>query len=104
MQDLETTSEAVLVLAEAVPGALTALKGLPGVRSVERFDTPHGVEYHIRGDNGVDVRPAVFRLAREHDWPVYELRRQVRTLEAVFNELATSAGGNSAKSKEVRAA
>lgn len=104
LQELEATSEAVLVLGEAVPGALTALKGLPGVRSVERFDTPHGVEYHIRGENGVDVRPAVFRLAREQDWPVYELRRHVRTLEAVFNELATSAGSIPAKAKEVRAA
>lgn len=100
LQDLEATSEVVLVLAEAVPGALTVLKGLPGVRSVERFDTPNGVEYQIRSENGVDVRPAVFRLAREHDWPVYELRRRVRTLEAVFNELATFAGNVSASTKE----
>lgn len=100
LEELSATAEAVLVLAEAVPSALTALKALPGVRSVERFDTPHGVEYRVRGENGVDVRPAIFNLARQHNWPVYELRRHARTLESVFNELATFAGNVSASTKE----
>jgi hypothetical protein len=39
----------------------------------------------------VDLRPGIYNLARERAWPVHELRRDVRTLEAVFNEMATTA-------------
>ena len=41
---------------------------------------------------GNDLGPAIYDLARAHDWPVRELRPDVRTLESVFNELATTAG------------
>ena len=34
----------------------------------------------------------VFQLAKEQGWPVRELRKDVRTLETVFNELANYAG------------
>ena len=45
----------------------------------------------VRGQDGADLRPAVYELARERGWPLRELRRDVKTLEAVFNELATQA-------------
>ncbi len=32
---------------------------------------------------------AIYDLARQQSWPVRELRRDVRTLESVFNQLAT---------------
>ena len=35
-----------------------------------------------------DLCPAIYAAARQMDWPVRELRRDVRTLETVFNELA----------------
>ena len=35
--------------------------------------------------------PAVYDLARHSGWPVRELRRDARTLETVFNQLATGA-------------
>ena len=41
----------------------------------------------IVGDTGVDLCPAIYDLAREEQWPLRELRRDVRTLETVFNEL-----------------
>jgi hypothetical protein len=46
----------------------------------------------VRGDEGADLCPAVFELAKRTDWPVRELRNEVRTLESVFNDLARDAG------------
>ena len=43
------------------------------------------------GADGADnLTRAIYQLARERDWPLRELRRDTRTLEVVFNELATS--------------
>jgi hypothetical protein len=47
---------------------------------------PDGRAYHVRGD-GVDLRPLLYEVARDRDWPLRELRREVRTLETVFGEL-----------------
>ena len=54
--------------------------------------TVDGQEYRIRGTkDGTDLRAAVYDLVRERGWALRELRRDVRTLETVFNELATAA-------------
>jgi len=44
-----------------------------------------------RASAEADLCPAIYGLAREEGWPVRELRRDVRTLETVFNELAVAA-------------
>jgi hypothetical protein len=51
---------------------------------------PDGHTYRVRASNSRDLRPAIYDLARDKGWPVKELRRDVRTLETVFNELATA--------------
>jgi ABC-2 type transport system ATP-binding protein len=90
LAELATTVDAILVLGEGAPDAVEDLKGLPGVRAVERVPTPDGQEYRVQGVNGTDLRPAIYELARERGWPLRELRRDARTLEMVFNELATA--------------
>jgi len=94
LADLSATADAVLVLGEGAPDASSALKALPGVQSVEATHIPDGHEFRVRGSNGVDLRPAIYDLAREKQWPLRELRRDVRTLETVFNELATAASND----------
>lgn len=88
--DLSATADAILVLGEGASDVIRALKALPGVRSVEATLVPDGHEFRIRGSDGADLRPAIYELAREKNWPLRELRRDVRTLETVFNELATA--------------
>jgi ABC-2 type transport system ATP-binding protein len=90
LAELATTVDVVLVLSEAVQEVAQSLQTIAGVAGVERFAAPDGDGYRIRGQNGIDLRPAVYALARDKDWPVCELRRNVRTLETVFNELATA--------------
>ena len=97
LSELASTSDAILVLSEDVPGVATTLAALPEARDVERIKTAadgggNGFPvYRVLGRDGSgDLCPAMFDLAREKDWPVRELRQDVRTLESVFNELATT--------------
>jgi len=88
LDDISITTDAILVLGESKTDALTALEKLPNVAGVESAPVPEGTEYRVRGSNGADLCGAIYDLAREQDWPLRELRRDARTLEMVFNELA----------------
>jgi ABC-2 type transport system ATP-binding protein len=90
LADLSATMNTVLVLAADAPDVTVALQDLGGVRAVESAATPDGRRYVIQGTNGTDLRPAIYELVRQHGWPLRELSRDVRTLEMVFNELATA--------------
>jgi ABC-2 type transport system ATP-binding protein len=94
LSELAATPDAVLVLEDAPPGVEDALRGLD-VRDVEQTKTPDGYPaYRVLGRadaaDGADLCPAIYDLARGEGWPLRELRRDVRTLETVFNELATA--------------
>ena len=100
LTDLETSTDVILILEQGAPDATPDLKALDGVGTVQRFRSPDGPAYRVqasaRSTGGSarmsDLRPAVYGLARDKGWPLKELRRDVRTLEVVFNELATAAG------------
>lgn len=94
LSELAATSDAVLILEDAPAGVDRALRSLSGVKGVERTQTPDGYPaYHVlgRGADGIDLCPAIYNLAREEGWQLRELRRDVRTLETVFNKLAMAA-------------
>jgi ABC-2 type transport system ATP-binding protein len=93
LSELSATSDAVLVLEQASPSVPDVLEALEQARSVETFRNADGFPaYRVFGEasTGADLGPAIYNLARENDWPVRELRRDARTLETVFNELATA--------------
>lgn len=90
LSDLAATTNAVLVLQKETNGLDRSLKALKGVSRVESLRTPDGYPgYRIVGQDQTDLCPAIYDLARQENWPLRELRRDVRTLETVFNELAT---------------
>ena len=92
LSELEATSDAILVLQDKVKNIETTLLQVEGVRDVEPTRSPDGFPaYRILGSAKADLTPAVYALARDNDWPLRELRRDVRTLETVFNQLATTA-------------
>lgn len=92
LADLEQTADAVLVLERRADGVERALRSLSGVRGIEPARTHGGYpSYRVLGMGDVDLCPAIYDLARQGDWPLRELRRDVRTLETVFNQLATGA-------------
>ena len=93
LSELAATPDAILVLEDAPAGLDRALRNLSGVRGVEPTQTREGYPaYRILGQDpdGADLCPAIYNLAREEGWPLRELRRDVRTLETVFNDLATT--------------
>jgi len=91
LADLAATSDAVVVLEREVKGAEMLLKQLKPARNVSLFESTDGYPaYRVFGkpEAGDHLTSKIYTLAREHDWPLRELRRDVRTLEMVFNELA----------------
>jgi ABC-2 type transport system ATP-binding protein len=100
LADLEVTADAILVLGarrDAEPRSRSgeierSLRTLSGVRGIEPFHTPDGYPaYRVLGMDDVDLCPIIYDLARSGGWPLRELRRDARTLESVFNQLATGA-------------
>lgn len=96
LRELATSANAIVVLQEARDGVASALAGLDGVREVQEERSPDGYPLFrvVVADgetSGIDLTPAIYDLARQRDWPLRELRRDVRTLETIFNELATTA-------------
>jgi ABC-2 type transport system ATP-binding protein len=94
LSELASTSDAVLVLDDAPAGVSRFLRQLAGVKGVETERTLDGFPaYRVRGQRtgDYDLCPKIYDLARQQNWPLRELRRDVRTLETVFNELATAA-------------
>ncbi len=68
---------------------LSALKTLPGVKAVESGEDEseliHG--YLVRSAPDLDLRPEIFRLAGREGWTLYEMHREVVSLEDVFRRL-----------------
>lgn len=92
LSELSSTSDAVLILQQEIVDAEKSLKALPGVQDVELSHNANSQPvYRVRGQDNTDLCPAIYDLARREAWPVRELRHEVRTLESVFNELATAA-------------
>lgn len=92
LSDLASTKNAILILNKDVTGVKKALQSLKSVSQVETYQTPDGYPaFRIMGEKGAELSPEVFYLAARENWPLRELRRDVRTLEMVFNELAVAA-------------
>lgn len=90
--DLAATADAILVLQTKVRGLEKALQSLSGVRGLETMRSSDGFPaYRVLGAPELDLCPAIYDLARTESWPVRELRRDVKTLESVFNNLVTPA-------------
>jgi ABC-2 type transport system ATP-binding protein len=94
LSELAATTNARLTL-ETVDGEgpKRILAGLPAVQQVTYDRNEKGrISYLIKSVSDSDLCPAIFALAKEYDWQLCELRQESRTLEAVFNELATAGG------------
>ncbi len=89
LDELAATNNAILVLGHDEKNAAKKLAALDGVEEVETFENSDGWPAY-RLISAQDICPAVYDLARRENWPLRELRRDVVTLETVFNQLATA--------------
>src|SRR5438067_4336651 len=67
--------------------AVTQLTKITGVRDVGEAEDNGWKILSLRVESGADVRPEVFRLARDRHWEVRELTARRATLEDVFVEI-----------------
>ena len=89
LAELAETSDAILVLQQATADMEAILHEIAGVRAVAPLldgDDDHPA-YRIRGHKNTDLCPLIYQAAVAQQWPVRELRRDVQTLETVFNQL-----------------
>ena len=92
LKELSRTNNVILVLENDVPDSLEDLKSLAGVKNVKKhISINQECSFIIEGKAQSDLTPIIYRLAAEKQWPLRELRNDVRTLETVFNELAIAA-------------
>lgn len=89
LSELASSDNAILVLDQDPPEATKLLKQLADVISV-RKEPSHDIfpQYYIQSKPNSDITPKIFQLSVENNWQVRELRREVHTLESIFNELA----------------
>ena len=57
---------------------------LPGVRSVEAVETGGWISLTVQTEPDHDPREAIYKLAKERDWSLREIRRAGATLEDFF--------------------
>ncbi|HIJ78351.1 MAG: ABC transporter ATP-binding protein [Desulfobulbaceae bacterium] len=96
LSTLAATTDALFTLADTgrEQEALASLAAMDDVQHVEILGQEAGrINYRVHGATDRDLCPEIYQLARRNDWTLCELRKEVRTLEAVFNELAAAEGG-----------
>jgi len=92
LADLAAPTDAIVVLEDESAGAEQSLGRLPGVKHVVNLEAADShPAFRVSGKSGADLCPVIYDLARQQDWVLRGLRPDVRTLETVFNELATAA-------------
>jgi ABC-2 type transport system ATP-binding protein len=91
LEELSKATATILVLESGAPDAVPVLQAVPDVNQVESYALQDGSPaYRIIGPVG-SMNSQVYQIAKEAGWPIRELRQDVRTLEAVFNELTLAA-------------
>lgn len=90
VEQLVASAKGVVQIAVEIQGSgvAKALEQLNGVTRVETRDTQDGrTTFTVMADGNLDVRPAIFGLAREKNWTLYELHQETGSLEDLFRQL-----------------
>jgi ABC-2 type transport system ATP-binding protein len=107
LSELAQTGTATLVLQHDFNGQNThalseiqkTIAALPGVTHVEQIQNASNTDtsgissstiyptLRVLGQPDTDLCPLIYRAARQHNWPLRELRQDAQTLESVFNRL-----------------
>jgi len=96
LADLAATANADVTLANvgSEDTVKKELESIADVRSVSVLDqVGDRTTFRVHAATSTDLCPVIYDLARRQDWRLTELKRDIRTLEAVFNELTAGQGG-----------
>jgi ABC-2 type transport system ATP-binding protein len=89
LADLRAVNAAVVAIEESAQGVAEALGQVAGVSSVTAEQVDGGMRrWRVTSDGADDLCPLLFETLRGRPWRVGELRRDAKTLEHVFRDLA----------------
>jgi ABC-2 type transport system ATP-binding protein len=92
LEELRAANAALVAIATDATGVREALAAIDGVDAVEPREVIGEFQrWRVVSRKGTDLCPAIFDAVKGRPWRVAELRRDAKTLETVFAELA--AGG-----------
>ena len=77
-------------------GAGEALASLPGVSGHRSESIDGRLRVELTSATADELRPTIFRLARDRGWTLWELRRERASLEQLFRTLTAEAEGEGA--------
>ena len=64
------------------------LKGLANITKVETKEKSGELaRFLVEARKGCDIRPDLFKIATEKNWPLFELREDQLSLEEIFSRL-----------------
>ncbi|MGF1511752.1 MAG: ATP-binding cassette domain-containing protein [Myxococcota bacterium] len=96
LDDLTSTSNAVVSISEDATHVEQELGTIPGVRSVEATNGAAVAagfrRFRVTADKSDTLCPSIFSLAKDKGWQLAELRPDAKNLETVFRDLAHSTG------------
>jgi ABC-2 type transport system ATP-binding protein len=65
-----------------------ALQVIPEVNDIILENSEDGtIDFHISCSGEKDVRPEIYTIIKNNNWPLLEFHRESRTLETIFREL-----------------
>ncbi len=89
LADLRASKTAIVAVESGASGVRDTLFAMNGVKEVEALGEEEGFSrYRVVSNTEEDPCPAIHDLVRSKSWRICELRRDQRTLESVFRELA----------------
>ena len=100
LQDMVAGKEKIYYKVKASPEKVTPLlEKLDGVEEIKFKDKEKDLicGYDITVAKGVDIRETLSKLAFENGWPLYELRREVVSLEEIFRMLTQESSSQETK-------
>jgi ABC-2 type transport system ATP-binding protein len=91
LAELRAVNAAVVTIEEGAEGVADTLGKVAGVASVTSEDPAGGYRrWRVTSEGSDDLCPQLFEALRSRSWKVGELRRDAKTLEHVFRDLATA--------------
>ena len=74
------------------PGVAATLSHMPGAAGMEtlRAGADGRVAVRLTAARGAAIRPAIFELAKQHGWTLYELHQESSSLEELFRQLTAA--------------
>lgn len=84
---LSSSTSSIVVIDFEVEVDRTMLSGLKGVKQVEKVDIASPHRYKLYADNGVDLRPEIFRFAADRNLSLIGLKQEEGSLENIFHNL-----------------